>query len=73
MNFNEQNLPARNKIKPVKAKLAEADFVEVERKLVADRLAMEKDPIIRAKLKTIKFGLLYGMLPEDLRRKIEEM
>jgi hypothetical protein len=53
--------------------LNEMDFTELECKLIADRLAREKDPIIKAKLKTIKFGLLYGMLPEDLRRKIEEM
>jgi len=49
------------------------DFTEVERKLVADRLAREKDPIIRARLKTVNFGLLYGMRPSDLRKKLEEM
>ena len=56
------------------------DFTEVERRLageelakVIEELAKEKDPIRRAAIKTRKFGLLYGMQPEDLRRKIEEI
>jgi len=53
--------------------LNKMDFTEAERRLVCEQLAKEKDPIIRAKLKTINFGLLYGMLPSDLRKKIGEM
>jgi len=74
MDLNEQKLPRRNKMKSTKeVKFVELDYSEVERKLVADRLAKEKDPVVRAKLKTIHFGLLYGMLPSDLRKKVEEM